>query len=73
MNLAAVIQKRELLSVRNSTEWVAWMYDKDRPRDLGGDDMARYEHVGMLGPYRSQLKAITAAEAAIEEGCLPAQ
>ena len=63
-NLAAVIQMRELLHIRNSKEYVAWIYDKDQPRDLEAENpSARYACVSMLGPFRTKDAAIRACHA----------
>jgi hypothetical protein len=69
MNLAAVIQRREHLTIRNSAEFVAMIYDKDRPRDPEADHpCARYAFVDLIGPFRSAHAARAAAEASIEAG-----
>lgn len=69
MRLAAVIQKREHLTIRNSVEYVAWLYDKDRPRDLEAEcPSARYASVGFVGPYRQIGLAVRDAEASIAAG-----
>ena len=63
-NLAAVIQERGYPHLRNLREYVAWIYDKDKPRDLDAEDpCARYACVSMLGPFRTKDAAIRACHA----------
>jgi hypothetical protein len=60
-NLAAVVQQIEYMNIRNSKQYVAWIYDKDQPRIPDSEDIhALYSCVDMLGPFKTKDAAIRA-------------
>jgi hypothetical protein len=64
-DLAAVIQTQSYAHIRG-VSYVAWIYDKDQPRNPEADDpTSRYACIDMLGPFATQEQAKGAAMARI--------